>query len=123
MARSSSSGDDNVFGSLLKKEAGSIEQRATPGRTHPHENESEQQVAQLLSHNQTLPVTLSSINIHGAKNTRRSFLDPLLQPLVEDSRNVNYTLGDLLNEVGGSIAKLQKFGIAKMPRLSRKHAY
>ncbi|KAI0872414.1 outer membrane protein, OMP85 family [Hypoxylon argillaceum] len=111
MARASSPRDDDVFGSLLKKEAGSIEQRATPARTHPLENESEQQVAQLLSHNQTLPVTLSSIQIHGAKNTRRSFLDPLLQPLVGDSRNVGYTLADLLNEVGASILKLQKFDI------------
>lgn len=59
-------------------------------------------------------MTLSSIQIHGAKNTRRSFLDPLLQPLVGDSRNVGYTLADLLNEVGASILKLQKFGMIKM---------
>ncbi|KAI1125449.1 outer membrane protein, OMP85 family [Nemania abortiva] len=111
MARDSSPGDNDVFESLLKKEAGSVAQRATPGRTHPHENESEQQVAQLLSHNQTLPVTLSSIQIHGAKNTRRSFLDPLFQPLVQDSRNVSYTLANLLGEVGSAVAKLQKFDI------------
>ncbi|KAI0912655.1 outer membrane protein [Ustulina deusta] len=65
----------------------------------------------LFSHNQTLPVTLSSIQIHGAKNTRKSFLDPLFRPLVEDSRNVAYTLSDLLDEVGGAVSKLQKFDI------------
>lgn len=111
MARASSRGDDDVFESLLKKEASSVKQRATPGRTQLHKNESEQRTAQLLSHNQTLPVTLSSIQIHGAKNTRKSFLNPLFRPLVEDSRNVNYTLADLLNEVGGAVAKLQKFDI------------
>ncbi|KAI3321123.1 outer membrane protein, OMP85 family [Xylariaceae sp. AK1471] len=111
MARASSPGDGDVFESLLKKEAGSVEQRAAGERAHPHENQSEQRMAQLLSHNQTLPVTLSSIQIHGAKNTRKSFLNPLFQPLVEESRNINYTLGDLLNEVGGAVAKLQKFDI------------
>ncbi|GAP91430.2 putative sorting assembly machinery 50 kda subunit [Rosellinia necatrix] len=100
-----------VFEGLLKKETVSLDQRAVPGRTQLHENESEQRTAQLLSHNQTLPVTLSSIQIHGAKNTRKSFLDPLFQPLVEDSRNVNYTLADLLKEVGGAVTKLQKFDI------------
>ncbi|KAI0430551.1 outer membrane protein, OMP85 family [Xylaria sp. FL1042] len=111
MAQASSAGDDDVFESLFKKEARSVEQRAASERTHPHEHESEQRMAQLLSNNQTLPVTLSSIHIHGAKNTRRSFLDPLFQPLVEDNRNANYTLSDLLNEIGGAVSKLQKFDI------------
>ncbi|KAI0469159.1 outer membrane protein [Xylaria cf. heliscus] len=64
-----------------------------------------------LSQNQTLPVTLSSIQIHGAKNTRKSFLNPLFRPLVEDSRNASYTLADLLKEVGDTVATLEKFDI------------
>ncbi|KAI0441586.1 outer membrane protein, OMP85 family [Xylaria telfairii] len=111
MVQASPSGDDDVFESLLRKEASSIEQRAGPERTHLHENESDQRLAQLLSQNQTLPVTLSSIQIHGAKNTRKSFLGPLFQPLVEDSRNDNYTLANLLKEVGGTVATLEKFDI------------
>ncbi|KAI1360981.1 outer membrane protein, OMP85 family [Xylaria arbuscula] len=111
MSRASSHGDDDVFESLFKKEAGSVEQRAASNRTHPHENESEQRINQLLEHNQTLPVTLSSIQIHGARNTRKSFLGPLFEPLLEDSRNANYTLSDLLAEVGGAVSKLQKFDI------------
>lgn len=63
-----------------------------------------------LSQNQTLPVTLSSIQIHGARHTRKSFLDPLFQPLIEDSRNVNYTLAEMLEQMGGAVEKLQKFG-------------
>ncbi|KAI8628378.1 outer membrane protein, OMP85 family [Xylariaceae sp. FL1651] len=113
MARNTSSpGDDDVFESLLKRETSSAEQRAAADLARPHENpHSEQRMAQLLSHNQTLPVTLSSIQIHGAKNTRKSFLNPIFQPLIEESRNVNYTLADLLNEVGGAVAKLQRFDI------------
>lgn len=38
-----------VFQSLLKKEAGSIEQRAVPARTHVHESEFEQRMTQLVS--------------------------------------------------------------------------
>lgn len=38
-----------VFESLLKKEASSVKQRATPGRTQLHKNESEQRTAQLVS--------------------------------------------------------------------------
>ncbi|KAI0390101.1 outer membrane protein, OMP85 family [Xylariaceae sp. FL0594] len=111
MAPSLSPGGDDVFDSLLKKETGAVEQRASAERTHPHETPSEERISQLLSNNQTLPVTLASIKIHGAKNTRKSFLDPLFRPLVEDSRNVTYTLADLLNEVGGTVQKLQGFDI------------
>ncbi|KAI0204479.1 outer membrane protein [Astrocystis sublimbata] len=68
-------------------------------------------MGQLLSQNQTLPVTVSSIQIHGAKNTRKSFLDPLFQPLVENSQDAHYTLADLLKEVGSTVTTLDKFDI------------
>ncbi|KAI1177047.1 outer membrane protein, OMP85 family [Nemania sp. FL0916] len=111
MAQASSPRDDNVFEGLLKREASSVEQRVAMERARLQESESGQRMAQLLSHNQTLPVTLSSVQIHGARNTRKSFLDPLFHPLVVDSRNVDYTLAGLMNEVGGVVAKLQKFDI------------
>ncbi|KAI0836484.1 outer membrane protein, OMP85 family [Hypoxylon sp. FL0890] len=111
MARNASPGDDDVFESLLKSETATIEQKAAAERAQAHEAQSEQRTIELLSQNQTLPVTLSSIQIHGAKHTRKSFLDPLFQPLVEDSRNENYTLADMLEQVGGAVEKLQKFDI------------
>ncbi|KAI1814304.1 outer membrane protein, OMP85 family [Poronia punctata] len=111
MTRSPRSGDDDVFESLLKKETGSVEQRVIGEAAPPRGSQSEERISQLLSHNQTLPVTLSGIKIHGAKNTRRSFLDPVFGPLVNDSQNVTYTLADLLNEVGGTVKKLQGFDI------------
>ncbi|KAI0173078.1 outer membrane protein, OMP85 family [Hypoxylon sp. FL1284] len=109
MARNPSSGGDDAFEGLLRSEKESIEQRAAAERAH--NAQSEQRTVDLLSHNQTLPVTLSSIQIHGARHTRKSFLDPLFQPLVEDSRNVGYTLGDMLEQVGGVVEKLQRLDI------------
>ena len=63
-----------------------------------------------LSSNQTLPVTLSSVEVHGAKHTRRSFLNPLFERLIQNSHHEGYTLADMLQEVGGAVEKLQKFG-------------
>ncbi|KAI1388105.1 outer membrane protein, OMP85 family [Hypoxylon trugodes] len=111
MARSASSGGDDAFEGLLKSEKALVEQRAAAERAQAHDAQSDQRTFELLSQNQTLPVSLSSLQIHGAKHTRKSFLDPLFQPLVEDSRNVNYTLADMLEQVGGAVEKLQKFDI------------
>ncbi|KAI1497963.1 surface antigen-domain-containing protein [Biscogniauxia marginata] len=111
MASSSPVGGDDVFESLLKKEMASVEQRTVSERVYSPEAQSEKRMQELLSHNRTLPVTLSSIQLHGATHTRKSFLDPLFQPLVEDSRNVGYTLADMLEHVGSTVEKLQKFDI------------
>ncbi|KAI0477160.1 outer membrane protein, OMP85 family [Xylariaceae sp. FL0804] len=99
MASSGPAGGDDVFEGI-----------------HEHGNESagtasERRTQALLSSNQTLPVTLSSIQIHGAKNTRKSFLDPLFQPLVEESQKTDYTLAALLDQVGVAVQKMQKFDI------------
>ncbi|KAI0377388.1 outer membrane protein, OMP85 family [Hypomontagnella monticulosa] len=110
MARNSSGRDDDAFEDLLKSEAVSVEQRAAAERAQ-QDAQSDQRTFELLSQNQTLPVTLSSIQIHGARHTRKSFLDPVFQPLVEDSRNVNYTLAEMLEQMGGAVEKLQKFDI------------
>jgi len=56
------------------------------------------------------PATLNSIEIHGAKNTRKSFFDPLLRPLLDESRNASTTLGDVLEGIKALNAKLDRFG-------------
>ncbi|KAI1097391.1 outer membrane protein, OMP85 family [Jackrogersella minutella] len=117
MARNSSPGDDDVFEGLLKSETTSVKQRgggaaaAASERAQAYDAQSEDLTLDLLARNQTLPVTISSIQIHGAKHTRKSFLDPIFQPLVQDGRNVNYTLGDMLEQVGVAVGKLQNFDI------------
>lgn len=64
-----------------------------------------------LSQNGTLPVTFSSIAIHGAKNTRKSFLDPLFQPLVDSRKNEQYTLADMLSQISDAVGRMQRFDI------------
>ncbi|KAI0116704.1 surface antigen-domain-containing protein [Daldinia grandis] len=111
MARNSPPENNDVFEGLLKSETASVEQRAAAERAQAHDAQSEQRAIELLLQNQTLPVTLSSIEINGARHTRESFLAPLFQPLLSDSRNADYTLADMLDQVGGAVEKLQKFDI------------
>lgn len=59
------------------------------------------------------PTTVHSLEVHGARNTRKAFLDPLFQPLVDDARNVGTTLGDVLEEVQEAVGKLERFDIFK----------
>ncbi|KAI1204200.1 outer membrane protein, OMP85 family [Annulohypoxylon truncatum] len=112
MARNASPGGDDAFEGLLKSETASIQQRAAAAeRARAQEAHNTQRTIELLSQNQTLPVTISSIQIHGARHTRKSFLEPLLQPLVEDSRNADYTLASMMEQVSGAVDKLHKFDI------------
>ncbi|KAI1863222.1 uncharacterized protein JN550_009748 [Neoarthrinium moseri] len=108
MAGNVSSGGGDAFDGLLRTETASVDQKLAAGE--------EQALAQtrnmdLLSHNGTLPVTVSSVQVHGARNTRKSFLNPLFEPLVEGSRNTTYTLAEMLDEIGAAVGKLQKFDI------------
>ncbi|KAI1644661.1 outer membrane protein, OMP85 family [Daldinia loculata] len=111
MARNSPPENNDVFEGLLKSEIASVEQRAAAERAQAHDAQSEQRAIELLLQNQTLPVTLSSIEINGARHTREPFLAPLFQPLLNDSRNADYTLADMLDQVSGAVEKLQKFDI------------
>ncbi|KAI2627669.1 outer membrane protein, OMP85 family [Hypoxylon sp. NC1633] len=101
MARNASPGDDDVVQGLPKSDTASMEKDMAPERHKQH-------MKDLLSQNRTLPVTISSIEIHGAKHTRKSFLTGIFQPLVEETGK---TLGDMLDEVSGAIEKLNKFDI------------
>jgi hypothetical protein len=64
-----------------------------------------------IGNNSTLPVTISSIRLIGAKNTRRHFLDRLFDPLISTNKDRPYTLVEALNEVGSVADKLRKFGL------------
>ncbi len=66
---------------------------------------------QLQEHLQR-PTTINSIEVHGANNTRKGFLDPVFEPLVRDSQNVDTTLGDVLLRLQEATGKLERFGQA-----------
>ncbi|KAI0145481.1 outer membrane protein, OMP85 family [Xylariaceae sp. FL1272] len=104
--------DDDVFEGLLKKEGSSVQ-----NRTRPNPTASNQAANDVLASNQSLPVTINCIQIHGAKNTRRSFLDPMLKPVLNKSLNADFTLGDLTDEAQRLMAQLSQTGIFK-PEMS-----
>lgn len=56
------------------------------------------------------PATVHSLEIHGARHTRRSFLHPIFQPLVNESHTTDTTLGDVLERLREAMSKLERFG-------------
>ncbi|KAB5542849.1 sorting assembly machinery 50 kDa subunit [Coniochaeta sp. 2T2.1] len=83
------------------------------------EEESEAVATALLFEHLQRPATINSLEVHGAKNTRRTFLDPVFQPLVEDSRNAGTTLGSVLQGLKEATDKLQRFDIFHQEPLVR----
>jgi outer membrane protein insertion porin family len=69
------------------------------------------------------PASVSSIEIHGARTTRRSFLDPLLKPVVDDNRNAGSTLADVLSSLQEVTSRLQRFGETRLCRAHRLLVY
>jgi outer membrane protein insertion porin family len=51
-------------------------------------------------------------------HTRRSFLDPIFNPLLSANRDAPYTLQEALQEIGSVASKLQRFGMEKQPQAS-----
>ncbi|KAK0628793.1 surface antigen-domain-containing protein [Bombardia bombarda] len=63
-------------------------------------------LAQELDDHLLAPVTLRSIEVHGAKNTRRGLLDNLFQPIIEQAASSRITFGDLLRQLNTANEKL-----------------
>lgn len=55
-------------------------------------------------------MTISSIRILNANRTRRAFLERIVDPLLSANREEPYTLEETLQQVGGAVDKLNRFG-------------
>ncbi|KAK7964499.1 surface antigen [Apiospora saccharicola] len=108
MAGKAFADSSDAFERTLKQETASVDQKLAAERAEAY---AETRNLDILSQNGTLPVTFSSISIHGAKNTRKSFLDPLFQPLVDSRRNAQYTLAEMLEQVSKAVGQMQRFDI------------
>ncbi|KAF2712671.1 hypothetical protein K504DRAFT_427180 [Pleomassaria siparia CBS 279.74] len=84
-------------------------------RQFKQEQRSQERLAELIDDNTTQPVTISSIRILNADRTRRAFLERVISPLLSVNRNEPYTLAETLQEIGGAVDKLNRFGIFKTP--------
>lgn len=110
--------DDDVFAKLREPiEPKVIEQREREinERVHAQYERSQQRQAEVVSSNATKPVTISSIQVVGANNTRRGFLERILHPVLSSNRTEPYTLHEALNEVGGVVDKLNRLDIFQPP--------
>ncbi|AEO59188.1 hypothetical protein MYCTH_2094326 [Thermothelomyces thermophilus ATCC 42464] len=59
------------------------------------------------------PASISTLEVHGATNTRRSLLDQIFKPVLEDTAAAGTTLGQVLDRVGAATKKLARFDIFK----------
>lgn len=53
-----------------------------------------------------MPMTVNEVSVTGAKNIRRGFLDPILNPLLSDSQDPPYTVGEVLSRLQVATGKL-----------------
>ncbi|KAK3942614.1 surface antigen-domain-containing protein [Diplogelasinospora grovesii] len=99
----------------LKRDPDSLFQEAHTDEevTKALEEQTRQRTMALLSEQMRTPATINSIEVHGAKNTRRSLLDHVFKPVVEESANAGTTLGDVLERLQKATSKLERFDIFK----------
>ncbi|KAK7220787.1 hypothetical protein V2G26_008790 [Clonostachys chloroleuca] len=92
----------------LNADAGSLHQEALsqPEFKYAQDAATERRVAQLMVDQVSIPMTINELRVHGATNTRRSFLDPVLAPLVSKDPESPSTLGEVVAGLQIASAKL-----------------
>lgn len=112
MATSDSASEDTIFTLLKNADPKELEQRQQllNDKRHKTFQLSQLRLAELIDQNSTLPTTVSSVTILGAPNTRRSFLNRLVNPLLSANRDRPYTQSELIHEISKTANKLRKFG-------------
>ncbi|CAG9999223.1 unnamed protein product [Clonostachys byssicola] len=92
----------------LNADAGSLHQEALsqPEFKYAQDAATERRVAQLMVDQVSIPMTINELRVHGATNTRRSFLDPVLAPLVSKGPESPSTLGEVVAGLQIASAKL-----------------
>lgn len=58
-------------------------------------------------------MTINRLQVHGASNTRRGFLDPIFTPLLTEEANSSSTLGEVAARLGDARGKLERLGMDK----------
>jgi outer membrane protein insertion porin family len=71
-------------------------------------------ISKLVEQNQSLPVTVQSLEVTGANAVRASFLKSQVAPIIDGA----HTLPSLLEALGESASRLQRFGIFEQAKFS-----
>ncbi|KAF6803702.1 surface antigen [Colletotrichum sojae] len=112
MAVSSGSSTSNPVGKLkadpdaLRKEA-----EASAEFEKLQEEAKIRRLQKLLADQNSQPMTINRLQVHGASNTRRGFLDPIFAPLLTEEANTSSTLGEVAARLGDVRGKLERLGI------------
>ncbi|EAQ84725.1 hypothetical protein CHGG_08739 [Chaetomium globosum CBS 148.51] len=70
-------------------------------------------LAQMLNEHALAPASISALEVHGATNTRKSLLDHVFQPVIEDTAPPGTTMGQVLDRITAATKKLSRFDIFK----------
>jgi hypothetical protein len=67
-------------------------------------------LTQMLNEHALAPASISSLEVHGATNTRKSLLDHVFKPVIDDTAPPGTTMGQVLDRVTAATKKLARFG-------------
>jgi outer membrane protein insertion porin family len=84
-------------------------------RVHAQYANAQKRLTELIDTNSTLPATISSINVLGAKHTRGGFLRRIFDPLLSINHEKPYTLAEALREIHISADKLNRLDVFHQP--------
>ncbi|KAK5995249.1 SAM50-like protein SPAC17C9.06 [Cladobotryum mycophilum] len=89
--------------------------KARPEFQTAEDEAKEQRTAQLMVDQMSMPMTVHEVQVTGAKNIRRGFLDPIFNPLLSDGPDPPSTIGDVLSRLQEASAKLSGLQILREP--------
>ncbi|KAG6195257.1 hypothetical protein E4U22_005188 [Claviceps purpurea] len=89
--------------------------RASPAFQDAEHVAKERRIAQMMADQMSMPMTVNEISVHGAKNIRRGFLDPIFSPLLSGSPNAPQTVGDVMGKLQIASGKLSGLQILRAP--------
>ncbi|KAK3049137.1 hypothetical protein LTR09_009556 [Extremus antarcticus] len=118
--QSSSPLDDDIFSQLRKPlDPAELERRekGVNERIHSQFEKAQQRQADLVALNSTKPITISSVRVLNAYNTRHAFLEKIFNPVLSHNRKdaEPYTLREALAEIQTAVNKLDRLNIFQQP--------
>ncbi|PYH81434.1 Yip1-domain-containing protein [Aspergillus uvarum CBS 121591] len=110
--------DGDIFERLQQRTDPKVQeeqQKAVNERVRAIYEKAQNRLGELIDQNSTLPCVISSVQVHGARHTRRSFLEQIFNPLLSSNQTRPYTLSEALQEVSARADKLGRFDVFQQP--------
>ncbi|KAL8780659.1 MAG: hypothetical protein Q9213_006368 [Squamulea squamosa] len=105
--------EDGIFEKLRQRndQAQEEKSRLVNDRERALYEKQQRRLRELVESNTTLPCTISSVRVLGARNTRQSFLKRIVNPLLSANRDRPYTLSEALRETQYAVDRLYQHDI------------